>query len=75
MAFGLFRLPKQGGTIVNGLCFTDSRVFGALYKLMGQEMQGCIALYSRATHCNHLLGRESAIISKTSMLCIQKSLL
>lgn len=55
---GLPKKKKKGGTVVNGFCITDSRVFGILYKLMGAspEMSGCIALYSRATHRIALVG-------------------
>ncbi len=56
-------LPKQGGTIVSNLCLTDSRVFGALYKLMGasQKMQGCIALFIHVPHSSHQLQRGVSI--------------
>lgn len=50
---------------MNGLCLTDFRVFGALYKLMGasQEIQGCIALYSRAIATTSFSGKSvSAMI-------------
>lgn len=50
---------------MNGLCLTDSRVFGALYELMGasHEMQGCIALYSRAIATTSFSGESvSAMI-------------